>query len=81
MDFNDHLIDININVPDNFVCKHFVHQALVRYPDVLEAEWHLLIINGVAIGMKGRLFFVFSCHLNLMITLVGINETFKLKIF
>ena len=33
-----HVIDVDLNIPPNLVCKHFVHEPLIRRAYVLEAE-------------------------------------------
>lgn len=81
MDFDNYVIDIDLNVSTFLVCKHFVHQVLVYCSDIHESEWNLIITKVVAIGMNGHFIFIITFHLNLMITLVGIKDTLELKSF
>lgn len=79
--FDDHINDIYLEIPTNLVFKHFVHQALVHCPGVLETEWHLPVAKGATIGLKDCFLLIFSFHLDLMIALVSIKETLELKSF
>lgn len=69
MSFHNHVIDIDFNISTDYICKHFVHQTLLCCSDVLKAEWHLLVAQGVTMGMKSSFLFIFSSRLNLMIAL------------
>lgn len=62
MDFDDHIIDIELDIPSILVCKHAVHQALVSCPYVLQIERHFTVAQGSMISLKG-------CFLHIFITL------------
>lgn len=81
MAFDDYIIDIYLNIPTNLVCKHFFHPTLGCCPDILKTEWHLPVVEGATIGMKGHFILIFSSHPDLMIDLVGIKKALELKSF
>lgn len=76
MDFDDHVIDLYLDIPVNLVYKDFVHQALVSCTNILEIEWHFTVAEGATIYMKGHFLLIFSFHLDLMIALEGIEEAY-----
>ena len=44
------VIDVDLNIPPNLVCKHFVHEPLIRRAYVLEAERHHFVTEDALVG-------------------------------
>ena len=43
--FYQHVIHINLHIPPNLMCEHFVHQPLIRSTRVLEPERHYFVVK------------------------------------
>jgi len=71
---HDDVFHVHFHTSDDEPLKDFVHEALVGYPDVLEAEWHDLIVV-IDIGRhEGRLLLVLGVHTYLVIARISVQE-------
>ena len=43
--FYQYIVYVDLNVPPNLMCKHLVHQPLIRGAHVLESEWHYFVAD------------------------------------
>ena len=76
--FYQHVIYINLHIPPNPVCKHLVHQSLVRRPSVFEFEWHYLVVEESLACNKGSFFLISFLLSDLVVTRKIIHEAQKL---
>ena len=81
MTLDDHVFDIDLDIPYDTIYENFVHQEIVRCSGILEAKQHFLVKKCVVVSVEGCSLFVFLAHLNLMVSFIGINEGFKLECF
>ena len=41
--FYQNVCHVDLNIPPNLMCKHLVHQSLIRGTHVLDSEWHYFV--------------------------------------
>jgi hypothetical protein len=76
---DDHILDVDMDVVANLAHEAFLHAPLIGGSGVSEAEG----LGGVAEATEqhdeGHLFFIFLCHLDLVVANVGIQEAEGLR--
>ena len=50
--FYQHVINVDLDIPSNLVCKHLVHEPLICCARVLKAELHHFIAEEALAGNK-----------------------------
>ena len=50
--FYQHVVHINLHIPPNLMCEHFVHQPLICDSYVLESEMYYFITEETLAGDK-----------------------------
>lgn len=50
--FYQHVIHINLHIPPNLMCEHFIHQSLVCGSHVLKSERHQFVAEESLAGDK-----------------------------
>ena len=50
--FYQHVVHVNLHIPPNLICEHFVHQLLIRGSRVLESERHYFVTKETLAGDK-----------------------------
>jgi len=47
-----HVVHVNLHIPLNLMCEHFVHQSLICGARILEPEQHHIIEEETLVGNK-----------------------------
>lgn len=75
MALDDHIINVDFDIPSDLVCEDLIHQALVRCSSVLNAKCNFLVAERATIGMEHCLIFIFPMHLDFVVAFIGVKET------
>ena len=63
-----HVVDIDLDISPNLLCKHLVHEPLTCCAYVFEAEWHYFIAKEALASYKLSLLLICFVHFDLVIT-------------
>ena len=47
-----HVVYVNLHIPPNLMCEHFVHQSLICGTYVLEPKWHHILAEEILASNK-----------------------------
>ena len=50
--FYQHVVQVNLHIPLNLMCEHFVHQPLIHGTRVLKSERHDFVVEETLVGDK-----------------------------
>ena len=66
--FYQHIINIDLDISSNLVCKHLVHGPLICRTCVFEAKRHYFVAEEALVGNKRSLLLIRLIHFDLVIT-------------
>ena len=66
--FYQHVVNVDLGIPPDLVCKHLVHESLIHRACVLKAERHHFVAEKALAGNKRSLLLVCFVHPDLIIT-------------
>ena len=72
--FHQHIIHINLDISSNLMCKHFVHEPLIRCSRVLETERHHLIAGEALTGDEQSFLLISFIQFDPVVTKKCIHE-------
>ena len=66
--FYQHVVDVDLHIPPDLVCKHLVHEPLIRHACILEAKRHHFITKKALACNKRSHLLVCLVYSDLIIT-------------
>ena len=72
--FYQHVVNVDLDISSNLMCKHLVHEPLIRCACIFEAEQHHFIAEDTLVGDERSLFLIRFVHFDLVVTKKGIHE-------
>ena len=63
-----HVVNVDLDISPNLLCKHLVHEPLICRACVFEAEWHYFIAKEALASYELSLLLICFVHFDLVIT-------------
>ena len=72
--FYQHVVNVDLDISSNLMCKHLVHKPLICCARVLEAKQHHFVAEEALASDKRSLLLIHLVHFDLVITIKSIHK-------
>ena len=72
--FDHHVINVGLHVSSDLMSEDLIDHPLVGGSGILQPEGHYLVMVSPPISDEGCLFFIFGCHVNLVVAAKSVHE-------
>ena len=73
--FYQHVVNVDLDISSNLMCKHLVHEPLICRARVFKAKRHYFVIEEALASDERSLLLIRFVHFDLVVTRKGIHES------